>query len=140
MQLVLKYGVERWETISRHIPGKSPRQCRDRWYGYVSPSASKQVWSSEDDKLLIQKVNELGKKWVKISSFFRNRTDISLKNRFHQLMRRQSKPEKLLLCQNKNPKTTQTKIQEEIIFAKDQCEFEESSFEWIDFFSYFKIF
>jgi hypothetical protein len=137
MQLVIKYGIERWETIARNIPGKSARQCRERWYGHVSPFALKQAWTREDDKLLIQKVNEFGKKWVKISSFFLNRTDISLKNRFNQLMRKKSKSEKLSSVQNKN---SQTEVQQQIIFPKDLFEFEENQFEWIEFASNIKLF
>jgi hypothetical protein len=140
MQLVLKYGVEKWETVSRNIPGKNARQCRDRWYGYVSPRVSKEDWTSEDDQQLIQKINELGKKWAKILVFFPNRTDVSLKNRFQKLMRNQSKSKKLINSQNKNPDNIQTEIQQEIILGKDPFDLEESVFEWIEFVSNTKLF
>jgi hypothetical protein len=41
----------------------------------------------EEDNFLIEKVKEIGRKWVKLTNFFPHRSDISLKNRFEHLIR-----------------------------------------------------
>jgi hypothetical protein len=73
-----------------------PRQCEDRWKHCLSPSINKNSWTIEEDKLLIEKVNEIGRKWVKISKFFYRRTDAQCKNRFKVLQRRATNLENLI--------------------------------------------
>ena len=46
---------------------------------------TKRPWTYEEIKLLLEKVNEIGKKWTLISKFFKDRTAISLANKFKSL-------------------------------------------------------
>ncbi|EAY15029.1 Myb-like DNA-binding domain containing protein [Trichomonas vaginalis G3] len=69
---------------------RNPRQCRDRYTKYLSPDLNKNPWTPEEDALLISKYHEIGAKWVKMSKFFNNRTDYSLKNRWNVLVRHNS--------------------------------------------------
>lgn len=55
---------------------------------YLSPKINKSPFTEEEDDLLIEKYNSFGPRWVKISKFFRNRTDSALKNRWNVLARR----------------------------------------------------
>ena len=89
--LVNEYGENNWEMISKLMPNRNPRQCRERWTNYLSPTISKSPWTPEEDRLLQQKHQELGPKWVNICKFFPNRTDTMLKNRFLVLTRRAAK-------------------------------------------------
>jgi hypothetical protein len=77
------------------MPGRSSRQCKDRWVHYLAPDIIVAGWSSGDDALLLKKVDELGRKWRQIEPFFTGRPDISLKNRYNVLMRKQQKRLKL---------------------------------------------
>ena len=87
-QLVAKYGQDNWTAIEKEMPGRNSRQCRERYRHYLSPNISHRPWTEEEDKMLLRMVNEVGSKWVKISKFFENRSDISIKNRWVVLMRR----------------------------------------------------
>ena len=89
--LVSNFGTNDWELISQHLPGRTPRQCKERWTNYLSPNVIMKPWTSEEDEFLKSKLAEFGPKWVKISSFFPNRTDIQLKNRWFVLMRKEFK-------------------------------------------------
>ena len=88
-KIVEIYGDKDWELISRLMETRNPRQCRERYTNYLNPSINNDPWSEDEDRLLIEKFNQLGGKWVKISKFFENRTDSQLKNRWQVLKRKE---------------------------------------------------
>lgn len=97
LDLVSQFGVESWATIASYMDKRNARQCKDRYTSYLSPTINKGPFSAEEDDLLRQKYNEIGPKWVKISKYFPNRTDISVKCRWAVLNRRDIK------CNEKKP-------------------------------------
>ena len=106
IELVSKYGEDNWTKIAELMKNRTPRQCRERWRYYLNPRILSQPWNMNDDYLLIQKVNQLGKKWTKIAIFFPGRTDISIKNRWLTLQRRQLKCQNLPQSNNLSIETT----------------------------------
>ena len=90
-QLLLKlrsvYG-DNWNAISQGLPGRNPRQCKDRYTTYLDPNKKHGLWTEAEDRLIIEKFQEIGSKWVTISKFLPNRTDTAVKNRFHTLKQR----------------------------------------------------
>ena len=87
----LKYLVEtlkikKWSEISKHLPGRNTKQCRDRYSNYLSPNLTNQIWSNEEDQLLEKLVNQHGTKWVYLSQFFNGRSGNNLKNRWHKVL------------------------------------------------------
>jgi hypothetical protein len=85
---VESHGDGDWHAVSQLLPGRTPRQCKERWTNYLDPNINMRVWSQAEDLLLLQKHGELGSKWVQLAQFFANRTDGQVKNRFLQLQRR----------------------------------------------------
>ena len=81
-KLVNEHGTTNWRFIAESIPGRSARQCRDRWKNYLMPGIAKGPWSPEEDALLEEKYKEMGPQWSRIAKFFPNRTDINIKNRW----------------------------------------------------------
>jgi hypothetical protein len=75
------------------MPGRNPRQCRERWHHYLTPAVSSKPFTPEEDALLNAKYAELGPKWKQIAAVFEGRTDISIKNRWILLSRRQRRAE-----------------------------------------------
>ena len=86
--LVKIYGERNWSEVAAHIPGRTTRQCRERYRHYLSPNIINGEWTEAEDQLLKEKYQEFGPKWVSISKFFGTRTDINVKNRWIVLMRR----------------------------------------------------
>ena len=43
------------------------KQCRERWHNQLDPNIKKEVWSEEEDRILLQAHTELGNHWVEIS-------------------------------------------------------------------------
>jgi len=84
-RLVKEHGDHNWEMISSKMIGRNPRQCRERWKHYLSADYSKKEWSTQDDLMLLEKLNEFGPKWTKIAYFLDGKTDIQVKSRFQFL-------------------------------------------------------
>ncbi|OHT12834.1 Myb-like DNA-binding domain containing protein [Tritrichomonas foetus] len=81
--LVGKMGPKKWDEIALQIPGRSGRQCRDRYNNYLVPGFFNGQWSPEEDRLLSERVREIGSQWSKIATFFVNRSANALKNRWN---------------------------------------------------------
>jgi hypothetical protein len=86
--LVEQFGTNDWESVARLIPGRSPRQCRERWFTYVAPEVNRMPWSCEEDALLFDLVQTHGPKWGSLASFFCNRTQNNVKNRWNTVIRK----------------------------------------------------
>ena len=76
-------GDINWKEIAQQVPGKTTRQCRERYQTYLAPGINVAPFTREEDELLLQKVSELGSKWSVISQFFNGRSANSLKNRYN---------------------------------------------------------
>lgn len=90
-RLVENFGINDWQTISRQMPERNARQCRDRWQNYLSPEVVNGPWTYEEEELLVKKYEELGPSWKQIATFFPTRTDINIKSRWHLRERRLKK-------------------------------------------------
>ncbi|OHT14303.1 Myb-like DNA-binding domain containing protein [Tritrichomonas foetus] len=88
IKIVKRYGEYDWELICENMPGRNPRQCKERYLNYLSPKVNNNPWTEEEDKLLLKKRNDIGPKWVRISKFFKGRSDTQIKNRYMILQRR----------------------------------------------------
>lgn len=80
--IVWKYGARNWTMISSMLPGKTARQCRDRYMNYLAPGITHEEWTKEEDELLKKLYDEHGPKWSLISKQFPNRSSINIKNRW----------------------------------------------------------
>jgi hypothetical protein len=82
----------RWIDIASQLPGRSARQCRDRWMNYLSPANKNEAWTTAEDDLLLEKVNELGSRWSLISKYFNGRSENNVKNRWYTHLRPKPAP------------------------------------------------
>jgi hypothetical protein len=86
-ELVAKYGDGDWSLITKKMPKRDLRQCRERWINYLAPEAINGPWTPAEDLLLTDKVTELGRQWKVIAPFFPGRTDINVRNRWCHLQK-----------------------------------------------------
>lgn len=94
LQLVMQNGAKDWIKISTLMETRNPRQCRERWNNYLNPALRTDPFTPEEDILLDQKYAEYGPRWNKISKFFHNRSDNSLRNRWMMIARHRAKSQK----------------------------------------------
>lgn len=75
----------RWSELAQRLPGRVGKQIRDRWVNHLNPNINHMPFTREDDLLLFKGHQELGKRWVEISTkFFNNtRSENHIKNRWY---------------------------------------------------------
>ena len=119
--LVSRFGINNWNVVASYFPNRNVRQCRERWFKYLSPEIKNDEWTIEEDQLLCRKREELGPKWKEISAFFPGRTDINIKSRYNVIKRRIMRMKMFMSSNSKNLITStndETSISHEIENSK----------------------
>lgn len=87
---MLRYGVKEygksWDNIAFLIPGRTTRQCRERWYRALDPRLHTGKWLSDEDERLRIGYALFGNNWRKASSIVGTRSDLGC---IHRWRRRQ---------------------------------------------------
>lgn len=87
--LVAKYGDNDWSTIAKNMENRNVRQCRERWRNYMNPNLSKELWSEDEDKKLMERYNDIGPHWNMIKQSFPDRSINAVRNRIIRLLGQQ---------------------------------------------------
>ncbi|KAG7364506.1 Myb-like DNA-binding protein [Nitzschia inconspicua] len=77
-----------WPKIASKIPGRTGKQCRERYLNHLKPSVKLTSWSVTEDATIFRLYHAEGSKWSRMVRFLPGRTDNSIKNRYHHLRRR----------------------------------------------------
>ncbi|XP_016469577.1 transcription factor MYB98-like [Nicotiana tabacum] len=101
IQLVEKFGVRKWSQIAQTLKGRIGKQCRERWHNHLRPDIKKDLWTEEEDRVLISAHAEVGNKWSEIAKRIPGRTENSIKNHWNATKRRQFSRRK---CRTKWPR------------------------------------
>jgi hypothetical protein len=85
MGLIEKFGDQRWNKVSKCMPGRSEIQCFNRWLELKNESfVSKGPWTPEEDEVLRAMVEDLGaKNWSQIASALPGRIGKQCRERWH---------------------------------------------------------
>ena len=51
-ELVGQIGAKKWSCIAAQLPGRTGKQCRERWHNHLNPHISKVPWSEHEVRLL----------------------------------------------------------------------------------------
>lgn len=69
---VAKHGPRNWSKVSKMIPTKNGKQCRERWINHIDPAINREPWTHEDDMKLIEAHSRLGNKWTELGAIYRH--------------------------------------------------------------------
>jgi hypothetical protein len=72
-----------WDQIAAQMPGRSARQCRERWISYLSPSLRVGPWTLAEDQQLLDEIARFGHQWTIIAHHFHGRSGNDVKNRWY---------------------------------------------------------
>ncbi|KAJ1453715.1 Homeodomain-like protein [Pelagophyceae sp. CCMP2097] len=77
-------GSQKWSHIASHLPGRTGKQCRERWHNQLNPAIDKSPWTENEDR----RYARAGPRWADIAAVLTGRTDNAVKNRWNCSMRR----------------------------------------------------
>jgi hypothetical protein len=83
VRLVGLHGPGNWGHIAMHMPGRTSRQCRDRFANYLAPSLTQGPWSRDEDWIILEKVRQIGLHWAQIAASLPGRSSNAVKNRWY---------------------------------------------------------
>jgi len=87
-----------WQEVANYLPGRTSKQCRERWNEHLNPNVDHTAFTEEEDAIILQAQLEMGNKWKDITKRIRSqRTSTSIKVRWHHLQRRLASLHKLEL-------------------------------------------
>ncbi|KAH0787516.1 Myb-like DNA-binding domain containing protein [Histomonas meleagridis] len=100
------HGNKNWTAVSTLVPGRNPKQCRERWTAQLDPNLTKDNWTVQEDTTLLHIHKLHGNSWTRIASFLPGRSPTSVKNRFNWLSRR-NLPQQMEAAMQFNPQQPQ---------------------------------
>lgn len=80
-------GGNSWSRIAEAVPGRSGKQCRDRWMNQLNPELNHREWTRDEDELLICQQRMFGNCWARIAKSLPQRASNAVKNRWTWISR-----------------------------------------------------
>lgn len=87
-ELVALYGDNNWMTIANQMPGRTVRQCRERYQNNLSSDVKNEKWSKAEEELLKRMVYQFGPRWKYFEEFFPGRTSYNIRNKWNCILRK----------------------------------------------------
>ena len=86
-KIVNEIGFNDWPKVASLMPGRSGRQCRDRWTNYIDPTLTQNPWTKADDIQLLKRYHEIGAHWRVLANCFPGRSINGVRNRVIKLIK-----------------------------------------------------
>lgn len=80
-----------WEDISKRMPGRTARQCRDRYNNYLFKELTNEPFTPEEDQTILRMYKEIGPKWAQIAKTLHGRSGNNVKNRWYKFLIKRQK-------------------------------------------------
>lgn len=114
---IKKEGPTKWSICASTIPGRSGKQCRERWFNALNPNVKKGDWTPEEEYAIYLLYSKHGGKWSSIALNFEHRTENSIKNRLYSSLRKKHSEWKKNEKEGGNVSTTNSRSKDKTILG-----------------------
>ena len=80
---IKQFGPKKWSDVARFVPTRTAKQCRERWFNRLSPELKHGPFEAWEDKIILEKQKDIGKKWSVIAQLLPGRSPGAIKNRWY---------------------------------------------------------
>jgi len=87
-KVVRRKDISTWAKVAEYVPGRTAKQCRERWSLNLDPTINRGPWTEEENLMLLAIHQHLGNKWADIALLMPGRTENAVKTRFKSLVRK----------------------------------------------------
>lgn len=95
LELMSTTKPKNWADVAQKIPGRTAKQCRERWSLNLDPSINRGAWTQAEDELLLKLHYKLGNRWAEIKRHLKGRTENGVKTRFKSIERAKAKDQEV---------------------------------------------
>lgn len=81
-----------WDEIAILVPGRTSKQCRERWLFRLCPDVNKAPFERCEDELIVIERAKIGNHWTAIAAKLPGRTSCAIKNRWYTVLRNRIGP------------------------------------------------
>jgi hypothetical protein len=75
-----------WRELAKHIPGRSNKDCRKRWWNSLAGGTVKGAWSPEEDQRLTDAVKKFGTNWPQVAAVVGSRCGDQCSSHWRQVL------------------------------------------------------
>ncbi|EKM79015.1 hypothetical protein AGABI1DRAFT_114525 [Agaricus bisporus var. burnettii JB137-S8] len=63
----------KWHAIAKHVPNRTNKDCRKRWFAKMASDVVKGGWAPEEDERLVKGIERYGTRWSLVASVVQTR-------------------------------------------------------------------
>ncbi|KAF8896709.1 Homeodomain-like protein [Mucidula mucida] len=58
----------KWHAIAKHVPDRTNKDCRKRWFAKMASDVVKGGWAPDEDERLVKAIDRYGTRWSLVAS------------------------------------------------------------------------
>ncbi|KAF9459951.1 hypothetical protein BDZ94DRAFT_1267037 [Collybia nuda] len=63
----------KWHAIAKHVPNRTNKDCRKRWFAKMASDVVKGGWAPDEDEKLVKGIERYGTRWSLVASMVQSR-------------------------------------------------------------------